>query len=88
MGHVCAIYGSVTGSSLTKHAHIVPTLLFSPIFLRRLIILPGGVGGGGGNCDGFNMATIYIRTRICISLFPDEITTFRTLPSFAYLNNS
>ena len=28
---------------LTKHAHIVPTLLFSRIFLRRLIILPGGM---------------------------------------------
>ena len=30
--------------ALKKHAHIVPTLLSfdSPIFLRRLIILPGG----------------------------------------------
>ena len=44
MGHVCTIFGSVTASSLLRNT---PTLFlpsyFSPIFLRRLIILPGGM---------------------------------------------
>ena len=44
MGHVCAIYGSVTASSLRRNT---PTLFlpsyFPLIFLRRLIILLGGM---------------------------------------------
>ena len=82
--------GSVLSSSWRNDPQCSYPPIFSTIFLRRLIISPGGGGLYGANVQllDLTVSLIIVLKETNIYLFPNNITIFGTVSSFEDLNYS